>query len=33
MRSLRRKVMVNDVAKWSSAFLHELMASRGRGAS
>ena len=28
MRSLRRNVMVNDVAKWSSAFLHELMASR-----
>jgi trehalose 6-phosphate synthase len=33
MRSLRRKVMVNDVAKWSSAFLHELMASSGREAS
>ncbi|MEO7124211.1 MAG: alpha,alpha-trehalose-phosphate synthase (UDP-forming) [Lacisediminihabitans sp.] len=30
MRALRRKVMTNDVAKWSSAFLHELMASRDR---
>ncbi|WP_349904309.1 alpha,alpha-trehalose-phosphate synthase (UDP-forming) [Parafrigoribacterium humi] len=25
MRAMRRKVMVNDVAKWSSAFLHELI--------
>ena len=32
MRSLRRRVMTNDVAKWSSAFLHELMASRDRSA-
>jgi trehalose 6-phosphate synthase len=30
MRAMRRKVMVNDVAKWSSVFLHELMASRDR---
>jgi trehalose-6-phosphate synthase len=30
MRALRRRVKSNDVAKWSSAFLEELMSSRKR---
>ena len=33
MRSLRRKVMANDVAKWSSGFLQELAASKARQSS